>query len=261
MPLPPRPKFAPPPLYEEPQGPQEEQQARPTAPPPMHLLVDMPEPQVQQGPRPEPRGIGPVPPPPPLPWELGPWEREWGTRRLRNLEDPGGVVPPGVGDSMASVNEAMRDALMESGGISDEDLEDREHIWRQHREIFEQTPRPDWMTLRPDARLQCWAEVSLEGMQVDPPIVGDLVELTQQGLLGYQEAFRILAHLVKDCEEGSWRSGPSGWMRSSVAEARRAIHDYRGASSSASSAGHPWSSWRGTGGSSSSSTSHVRGLR
>ena len=139
------------------------------------------------------------------------------------LNDPP-PAPPGLADDSPfdDVSDAMREIIGEH--LDPQILEDRRTIWAQHAEIF--GAPPTWLTLTPDASLECWAGLLQDELRLDPQALGNLVELIRSSRLGYQEGCRILAHLLKDSETGEWRSSSSAWLNRSVNEARQAINDF-----------------------------------
>eukprot|EP00972_Heterocapsa_arctica_P104310 15376275-Heterocapsa_arctica.AAC.1 len=128
------------------------------------------------------------------------WDEHIGLARLENL----GVDPPDV-----PLTDKLRVDIEDEGldfvdiirahalEVLDVDkLEDRVSIWKAHPRDIEAVPT--WMTLEGTSNLKQWQRLLVNEMCIDEPATKAFVHLAQSGNYGYQEACRVLHHLLKD---------------------------------------------------------------
>ena len=143
----------------------------------------------------------------------------------------------------------MRLQLIESP-FHEEEKEERAEIWNSTSMTLEGVD--PWMTLRPHQSLVDYRRILEEG-GCDNESLRSFVGLVTSDYFGYMEGCRILAHFVKDSEQG-FRHGPSQWLHRCTTEALEAIRNpeewnkgaSKGASSSskgASSSSGPSTGW------------------
>ena len=184
-----------------------------------------PNPWEQEPPGPPtPPGPQAPPGPPPVPRERADAWREHavGLQRLVSLpQEPPRGFPRGVDlDTNSRVLEFMREQLLDSP-FDEEEKDDRVQLWE--KVPLDQDLAPPWVTLMPPEDLVIYKE-AIEAVGCDFRSQKDFVSLVRSGNLGYLEGCRILAHLVKDSEEG-FRHGPSQWLSRACEEAKEAIRN------------------------------------
>jgi len=148
-------------------------------------------------------------------------------KRLENFER---LVPPAApadldhpGDHRAVLMH-MRNNLRQT--VAPELIEDRLDLFVEN--LGRMNNPPAWTTLEPPKDLVCWKWLLEEHMRIEQWAVEPFIELVRGGRLGYQEACRILAHLVKDSDSGStWSSSSSKWLYRCCHEALEAIRNWQ----------------------------------
>ena len=126
--------------------------------------------------------------------------------RLENLGDhpPAGPVPHGrVGNLEIGGLEYLA-CLHEHAewAVPGELLVDRVNLWHIHVTDLDQGP--SWLTLQPNTELVNWKQILVDELGIDDRAIQSFVALVREGPLGYQEACRVLHHLLKENFESQW---------------------------------------------------------
>ena len=186
------------------------------------------------------------------------WYGSYGLARLENLADepPMNEVPAShMGQTDVDLLDYLR-LLMEAGqrDVAPELIQDRQNLWLTYAPT-----NPPWMTLRTHVELYDYKKLLMDDLGIDNRALHSFVDLVRTKPYGYNEACKVLHHLLKDHFEKTWTKNASRWLHTSCTESIEAIknlEEWNNGSSYAYPAKGKWA-WpeKGGGGKGSSSSS------
>ena len=99
--------------------------------------------------------------------------------------------------------------LMEAGqrDVEPELIYDRQDLWLTYP-----ATSPPWMTLRTHVELYDYKKLLMDDLGIDNRALDSFVDLVRTKPYGYNEACRVLHHLLKDHFEQTWSSSASRWV-------------------------------------------------